>query len=177
MSTCEKWLPCTFALFRLKDWKSSRSRGKVLWEWDHRGWQESKSDSRIELGVLISSGGMEGLTFILGFMNHSKVSSIGYESWKVEEDQGDGLGIWFLNLQTSTLSQGGTQIGTGKEGGRGKKRIVGSSYEISDVLLFSKFGEIGTSMALDSNLSKDIWTKCSKFYLKKSQSIYSSGNP
>jgi len=63
-------------------------------------------------------------------LNHSKFSSIGSKSWEVDEGGKDGSTILLSYFPTSTSSQGGTQIGTEKEGGKGTKGIVGSSSQI-----------------------------------------------
>jgi len=75
-------------MFRLENWKSGRSRGKGLREWDGRGGQESKSNSMLELWMLISSWQTMGLGFNLGYMNHSKVYSNGSGSWETYEGWG-----------------------------------------------------------------------------------------
>lgn len=54
--------------------------------------------------MLIPFGGMERLIFIIGFMNQSKLLSIGLGSWENDDGWEDGLGILFVYFPTSTLS-------------------------------------------------------------------------
>lgn len=116
------------------------------------------------------------LIFTMGFMNHSKWSLDGWSSWETNDGWEDGLGIWFVYFPTSTLSHGGTHIGTGKGGGKWTKGTIGSSSEIWGVSQFLKVGRIRTLGGLDSHWFKEIWTKCYQIFLKKSQSIYFSRN-
>lgn len=107
-------------------------------------------DSILRLIMLVSSWGVEGLVFTLGFMNHSKVSSTRSESWEVAKGWRDRLTIWFANFPTSTLMHRGTSISIGNGGGQGTKLIVGSSYEIRGVSWFTRVGEAETSKGSNS---------------------------
>lgn len=84
------------------------------------------------------SWGMKRLVFTLGSMSHSRVSSIGSESWEVNQGWRDGSVIWFIDFPTSVLMHGGTPIDTGKGRGQGKKGVIGSSFEIRGVSWFTR---------------------------------------
>lgn len=109
---------------------------------------------------------MERLTFTVGFMIHSKVSSIWSGLWEMDDGWRGILVIWFLDFKTSTLSHGGIQIGTGKGDGHGTKGIVDSSYENGGVSKFAKVGETRTLSGSDSPC-EEIWIKLSNFLLRK----------
>lgn len=64
---------------------------------------------------------MEKLAFTIGFMSHSEISSIGFESRKEEGGWEDGLGILCENFPNLLSSHRGIHIWTRKGGGQGKK--------------------------------------------------------
>jgi len=108
----------------------SRSWYKESWRVADKGWHKYEWDSRLELWP---PWWREKLVFTIGFMSHSGISFIWFESWPEEGGWEDGLGIWCAYFPTLWSSHGDINVGIEKGGGQGAKWIVGSSSKIRGV--------------------------------------------
>ena len=70
---------------------------------DEGGWKRWKLDSRLGLLMVVSSGVMEGWVFSIGFLNHSRITSI-----RVGDSRANGLGICCVDFSTLQPLWGGT---------------------------------------------------------------------
>ena len=134
------------------------------WLVDDGGWQRYILDSRLGLQTVISSCWMEGWVFIIGFLNHYGISSVG-----VEGSRAEGLGTCYADFSSLQPLQGGTHCADFLVLQLMRGGTLFETWGVSWSVRVEEEGKIG------SLPFQETWTKHFSSWLMKSRSTNHSG--